>query len=81
MPKESLTVNTPQIKRWRKRMKRFHLLKKEISLLLLKKGFNREMAQVWLRTPHEDLGGKAPRDFLNPVNISRLYAWVQKHLA
>jgi hypothetical protein len=62
-------------------MKRFQLLRKEISLLLLKKGFNRDMAQLWLKTPQEELGGKAPKELLNPINIVRLHAWCVKSLA
>lgn len=75
------TPPSPQIKLWRKRMRRFHTLKKEISLLLIKKGFDRERAQLWLKTPQEELKGKTPRELLNPINIVRLHLWARKALS
>lgn len=69
-----------QVLTWRKRMKRFKRLKKEISVWLLKKGFDKAQTQVWLKTPQEELKGKTPRQLLNPINIVRLHAWAKKAL-
>jgi hypothetical protein len=61
-------------------MKRFRTLKKEITLLLLKKGFDKAQAKNWLHTPQEELKGKTPRQLLNPINIVRLHTWAKKAL-
>jgi hypothetical protein len=69
-----------QVLKWRKRMKRFRSLKKDISLLLLKKGFDKAQTQAWLKTPQAELKGKTPRQLLNPINIRRLHTWANKVL-
>lgn len=80
MPKIS-PVKSKQISLWRKRNKRFKALKKEISLILLKRGFDKVQTKNWLKEPQETLQGKTPRELLNPINIVRLHAWVRKTLA
>lgn len=70
----------PKVLLWRKRMKQFKQLRIAIAQLLIKAGYDKQGAEAWLKTPHPDLGGKCPKDFLNPTNIAALYNWSRKQL-
>lgn len=71
----------PQVLLWRKRRKRFSLLKKKLLKLFQDRGYNAEQISAWLRTPHAALEGKPPRSLLNPTRMAFLVRFVRKHAA
>jgi hypothetical protein len=74
-------AKNPTLSRWRKRIKRFQLLQKELTHFLLEKGFDKEKLNSWLRSPAAGLDGRCPRDLLNPISINTLVRYAKKSLA
>lgn len=66
-----------QVVLWRSRMRRFRKLYKQVLSRVLDWHGNDEAAtEAWFKTPHAQLGGSAPKAFLNPKQIGKLHKWI-----
>lgn len=68
----------PEVRLWRKRMKRYKLLRKLLMERLLEKGWDKPKIKTWLSTPVRDLEDRCPKQLLNPRSIGRLYEYARK---
>lgn len=69
----------PQVIRWQRRMRKFRKYQQLVLESVLKwSAGDTERASLFMRTAHPDLGGQAPRAFLNPKQILKLYKWIAR---
>lgn len=67
-----------QVIRWQRRMRKFRKYQKLVFETILKwYAGDTDKSALFMRTPHPDLGGQSPRDFLNPKQILKLYKWIK----
>lgn len=72
-------AKNPQLKLWRKRMKRFNLLKPKIVAFLQSTGWDKEQINTWLKTPRPELRNRSPKQCINPTSIQVLYKFIDKY--
>lgn len=71
-------VNNPEVKRWRKRNKRYAELKpKAMSIILNHFSGDPEQVVAWMKAPHPTLK-RPPIELLQPWGIRKLYTFVAK---
>ena len=70
-----------QIVLWRKRKRRFEAQRKELLNILLDKFGTSAKVEAWLLSPHPDLGGAKPRQFINPRQIKGLLKYIKSNVS
>lgn len=66
-----------QVLKWRKSMRRFRKLYREIlKTVLVWHNGDLSQTEAWFKAPNAQLGGATPKSFVNPKFCYRLWKWV-----
>ena len=71
----------PEILAWRRKMRKFERLKRQVLELLAGTGWSEADIESWLHTPKAGLRNRTPASyFKKPIGMTTLYNYAKKHL-
>lgn len=70
----------PKVLLWRKRNKRFALLKSKLLKMFVERGLTPEQVRALLDSPLPALNGRTPRELWEPIYIQRVYEALKTQL-
>jgi hypothetical protein len=73
-------VEYPEVKRRRKRLKKYAELKPKVLAAMQATGWTNEQLAGWISAPLPELRNRTPKQCFNPVSINTLWKYVKKHL-